>query len=245
MYIVSPFLTQRRINLLEPNLRQLQAKNIKVTIWTKHPSDRATTGDQHQECAQILEEFGFKVLYRSGMHEKAVIIDDTIAYYGSLNVLSFRNTTETMMRVCDVAIVKALVDHLNLEEHEQKWQDLKINQTSTELIFKRLGVKDTYEGLNEETFRKKLKYLRWIIAEDKGLPRQSTLWNRTIDWIILERPENRESLLNCEEFQRNRSNIAGYEDVILRLLKMIELKEPTCKKDFIYSGQSSLFDKIP
>lgn len=76
--------------------------------------------------------------------------------------------------------------------------------------------------LNEETVRKKLKKLRWVIAQDKGLPLQSTLWNRTIDWLIMVSPKNRKSLLECEEFKRNRSNITGYEDFIVTLMTMMK-----------------------
>ena len=70
--------------------------------------------------------------------------------------------------------------------------------------------------------RKKLKKLRWVIAQDKGLPLQSTLWNRTIDWLITVKPKNKENLLECEEFKRNRSNITGYEDFIVTLMTMME-----------------------
>lgn len=127
-----------------------------------------------------------------------------------------------MLRVFDAAFVKALVDHLNLEEQEPRPQEYEGQQSSTDRIFKKLGLKDLEERLNEETLRKKLKKLRWVIAQDKGLPLQSTLWNRTIDWLIMVRPKNKESLLECEEFKRNRSNITGYEDCIVTLMTMMK-----------------------
>jgi hypothetical protein len=222
LIIVSPFLTQRRITLLDPLLRQLKSKKVKVAIWTKDPLDRATMGDHHAESARILEGFGFKVLFRSGTHEKAVIIDDNTAYYGSLNALSHKNTRETMLRVVDAAFVKALVDHLDLEEVEPRRREQKGQQTSVDRIFQAVGLRDAKENLNEERVRKVLKKLRWVIAQDKGLPYQSTLSNKTIDWLIEVGPENRESLLECEEFKRNRSNISGYEDFIVLLMTMMK-----------------------
>lgn len=222
LIIVSPYLSQKRITLLEPLLRHLKSKRIKVTVWTKDPLDLATTGDHHAECARILEGFGFKVSFRSGTHEKAVIVDGTTAYYGSLNPLSHRDTKETMLRLFDAAFAKALVDHLNLEEQEPRRDEHKDQQSSTDRIFRKVGLKDPEEVLNEEMVRKVLKKLRWVIAEDKGLPRHSTLWNRTIDWLIMMSPKNRKSLLECEEFKRNRSNITGYEDFIVTLMTMMK-----------------------
>lgn len=222
LIIVSPYLSLKRISFLEQFLRHLNSKRIKVTVWTKDPLDLATTGGHHAECAKILEEFGFKVMFRSGTHEKAVILDGMTAYYGSLNPLSHRDTKETMLRISDIAFAKALVDHLNLEGEEPRPQEREIQQSSLERIFKKVGLKEIKAKLNEEIVRKVLKKLRWVIAEDKGLPRHSTLYNRTIDWLIKERPKTRESLLDCEEFRKNRSNISGYEDFVVTLMTMME-----------------------
>lgn len=222
LVIVSPYLSMRRISLLEAPLRHLKSKSVKVTVWTKDPLDLTTTGAQHAECARVLEELGIKVLFRSGTHEKAVIFDGATAYYGSLNPLSHRDTKETMLRVHDAAFAMALVDHLDLDEQQARNHEPETSQSAADRLFKKVGLSGPRDVLDEERGRKVLKKLRWVIAEDKGLPLQSTLWNRTIDWLIKQKPQSKDKLLECDEFRRNRSNIAGYEDFIVTVVKMIK-----------------------
>ena len=97
--IVSPYLGENRISLLEGFFRLLNSKKIIAKIWTKDPSDLTTRSEHHKRLARQLKKLGAEVLFRSGTHEKAIIIDDSISYYGSLNPLSSYNTRETMLRL--------------------------------------------------------------------------------------------------------------------------------------------------
>ena len=222
--IVSPYLGINRISLLESDFRSLKSRNIKIVIWTKHPSDLATKSKQHKKLAQQLEQLGAEVIFRSGTHEKAVILDDNIAYYGSLNPLSSINTRETMFRTEDRAFTKTLIEHLGVNPNRSKqWVESRlITKPINELIWERLGFKKVRGKIDQDKARSILKKLRWIIAEDKGLPVKATLWNRTINWLIEFRPTNINQLYSCEEFKRNRTNIAGYENVVLHVINMIE-----------------------
>jgi hypothetical protein len=221
--IVSPYLGETRVSYLESSFRLLNSKNVNTIIWTKDPSDLATKSAQHKELAERLEQLGAKVLFRSGTHEKAVIVDETISYYGSLNPLSSLNTKETMLRLKDRAFAEALIDHLGIgDQKEGQPGGRKTPKSPREGILERIGLKKIEGKIDQAKARKLLKKLRWIIAEDKGLPVQATLWARTIDWLINFRPKDLTQLLSCEEFRRNRTNISGYEDVLLEIVNMIE-----------------------
>jgi tetratricopeptide (TPR) repeat protein len=221
--IVSPYLGETRISFLESCFRQLKSRNVDTIIWTKDPSDLATRSERHKELAEQLNKLGAEVLFRSGTHEKAVIIDETISYYGSLNPLSSLNTKETMLRIKDKAFAKALIEHLKIGEDkiEPQSEFRKTRQPTGESISERLGLKKIEGKIDQEKARKLFKKLRWIIAEDKGLPVQATLWGRTIDWLISVRPKDFLQLYSCEEFKRNKTNIAGYEDVVLQIVNLI------------------------
>lgn len=67
-----------------------------MTIYTRPLKE---SEDWHIEAAQLLLGAGLQLIYRSEMHQKAVIIDESILYHGSLNVLSQRNTRESMFRI--------------------------------------------------------------------------------------------------------------------------------------------------
>jgi len=223
--IVSPYLSERRLLSLEEHLRLLVSRNVKMTVWTKEPADLPTRFQQHNECADLLRQLGAKIVFRSGTHEKAVIIDEIISYYGSLNPLPHRNTRETMLRITDKAFAKTLFDHLDLEEDKKKEERFGFEETkesATERIFKRIRLKDIEGRLDKEKASKILRKLRWVIAEDKGLPYFSTLWNQTIEWLIAERPSDLYHLHSCNEFQKNKTNISGYEDIVLKIISMID-----------------------
>jgi hypothetical protein len=128
-----------------------------------------------------------------------------------------------MLRVNDEAFAKALIDHLGIgdQNREQQYISREDQQPLREYISEKLGLKKIEGKIDQEKARRLLKKLRWIIAEDKGLPVQATLWNRTIDWLINSRPEDLIRLYSCEEFIRNKTNIAGYEDIVLQIVNLI------------------------
>lgn len=215
--IISPYLGEKRISLFEGCLRFLASNRIKTIIWTKDPSDLATRSESHKRLALRLESLGAEVQFRPGTHEKALIIDDTISYYGSLNPLSSISTKETMLRIVDTAFAKALIDHLGISDRPKDQGPKPIQKD----ILGKLGLISPETKIEEEKARKLLKKLRWIIAGDKGLPVQATLWSRTIDWLMTTKPNNIPQLYSCEEFTRNRTNISGYEESLLKIISLI------------------------
>jgi len=65
-----------------------------------------------------LRAIGVKVIERPGMHQKVAILDDTIAWEGSLNILSHRDSQEQMRRFEGQWTVEEIIRNLELEEEE-------------------------------------------------------------------------------------------------------------------------------
>lgn len=101
--IGSPFLTEARVGDLLPLLTNQQQKGVEVTIVTKPPEE---SGDRDKKAAIQLEQAGLKPVYQPKMHQKAVIIDEKILYHGSLNILSHRDTRESILRLTDEILIK-------------------------------------------------------------------------------------------------------------------------------------------
>ena len=63
-----------------------------------------------------------------------------------------------------------------------------------------------------------LKKLRWVIADDKRIPNFAVLYNCTIDLLLDNPPLTVEYLVSLPEFRRNRTNIRGYEDIVMEIV---------------------------
>ncbi len=96
-----PFITTRRLNQLLPTLEKLKSRKVRIVINTRDPQ---TNDDEYRrtdtyEALSKLQHLGAHVLYTRSHHRKLVIIDRTILYEGSLNVLSQNNSSEIMRRI--------------------------------------------------------------------------------------------------------------------------------------------------
>lgn len=98
--IESPFITTRRMDILLPILAKLRQRNIQITVNTRDPETH--DGDYYYQAVSAVDavqELGIRVLYTVGHHRKIAIIDQTIIYEGSLNILSFNDSCEIMRRI--------------------------------------------------------------------------------------------------------------------------------------------------
>jgi hypothetical protein len=97
--IYSPFITERRLALLEPQLKAVMERRIPVFVVTKAREDRGSRDlPRYRQIERTLESWGITVIHKPRMHEKLVFIDDSIVWAGSLNPLSFSDTQEVMAR---------------------------------------------------------------------------------------------------------------------------------------------------
>ena len=108
--IISPFLRNRRVLSA---LSYLAAAKAKVTVVTKPPENYAEKNrGKIMECMDLLTQRGVTVKTKDRIHQKFAVIDQRIVWYGSINLLSYGASEESMMRIEHVDIAGELLRSL-------------------------------------------------------------------------------------------------------------------------------------
>jgi phosphatidylserine/phosphatidylglycerophosphate/cardiolipin synthase-like enzyme len=99
--IESPFITSGRMKTLWPILRKQYVRGVKIFIVTRDPKEHLDSYESQSESEiEALEAIGIQVLLCTGNHHrKLAIIDRTILWEGSLNILSQIHSREIMRRL--------------------------------------------------------------------------------------------------------------------------------------------------
>lgn len=106
--IVSPFVTKRRLRQAMPLVNTALQKQVNVTIVMRPPADYKEDAAL-QVLLASLESTGVQTIFKSGIHQKFAIIDRRIVWYGSINLLGYGRSEETLMRLESVAIAGELL----------------------------------------------------------------------------------------------------------------------------------------
>lgn len=98
--ILSPFATSSGTSRWVEPLRAALARGVRVRVVTR-PAEESGGGDTGEvtELVRSLRALGVSVDLRARMHEKIAIVDGRILWHGSLNILSHRDTHESMLRI--------------------------------------------------------------------------------------------------------------------------------------------------
>lgn len=116
--IESPFITSRRFRILRPVFETLLARGVKIMVNTKHPSEH-NDNFMKQEAASAIDDLldiGATVLYTGGHHRKLAILDRSIMYEGSLNILSQGQSCEIMRRIESTLLAQQMVEFTKLDK---------------------------------------------------------------------------------------------------------------------------------
>ncbi|MBM3318547.1 MAG: hypothetical protein FJY75_11915 [Candidatus Eisenbacteria bacterium] len=114
--ILSPFLRSARASEYYPLLGDLVRRQARIIVFTR--PDRESAGEGRQEHARVtasLRGIGVDLRHRPGMHEKLAVLDRTILWHGSLNILSHGSSTESMLRLADPDLITRMLDDLRLD----------------------------------------------------------------------------------------------------------------------------------
>lgn len=105
LIIKSPFVTRRRLQYLLPTLQKLKDRKVRIIINTKDPHelDEERREEAYRTVAS-LQYKGIQVIYTHSHHRKIAIIDRSILYEGSLNILSQNRSSEIMRRTESVQL---------------------------------------------------------------------------------------------------------------------------------------------
>ena len=116
--IESPFITLRRIEELLPVITKLRRKGVSVTVNTRNPIEHEEEYEvQALIAVEQLQGLGVKVLYTIRHHRKLAIIDGTVTWNGSLNILSQHDSCEIMWRVASKGIADQLLGFIKLTKY--------------------------------------------------------------------------------------------------------------------------------
>lgn len=98
--IVSPFITKKRVlNMLE-YLRAAVEKKVKVVVVTRPKEDfKGKNPAGLVEALGLLQNEKITLVFRSNIHQKFAVMDQKLVWYGSINLLSFGSSEESIMRL--------------------------------------------------------------------------------------------------------------------------------------------------
>jgi len=95
--IVSPFIRKKRIDtILEWMKDPLQAKTS-ITVVTR-PAESYKESERMKVCIEYLQGY-VNVIKKTNIHQKFIIVDNRIVWYGSINLLSYGSAEESIMRL--------------------------------------------------------------------------------------------------------------------------------------------------
>jgi len=118
--IMSPFITQERLQTYMDLFRAKMGQGVNLGIVTRPPYQQMLDKDNTEKLLSYLEQIGIRVDKRRSMHQKVVVIDGHIVWFGSLNPLSHRNTQELMFRLENENFTKQVMDECGLRSPSEE-----------------------------------------------------------------------------------------------------------------------------
>lgn len=115
--LYSPFMTQNRVSMLQPHLRAAVERGVDVYVITKTREERGKRElPPYRVIEEALTEWGVHIIHKFHMHEKIVMVDDDILWFGSLNPLSFSDTQEIMERRASKSVLDDFARTLRIQD---------------------------------------------------------------------------------------------------------------------------------
>lgn len=132
-----PFITKRRLQCLLPTLQMLKERRVRIIINTKDPIelDEERRDDAYLAVAS-LQYKGIQVVYTHGHHRKLAIIDRSILYEGSLNILSQNRSSEIMRRTESVQLAWQMAKFVGVDKLLKKLIEFVSLPLATMLYYK-------------------------------------------------------------------------------------------------------------
>jgi superfamily II DNA or RNA helicase len=113
--IVSPFVSKKRMLQMMAYFQTILKKQVRVTIMTR-PAEDFSAGKKTilRDVFTTVEAAGIRLIKKSNIHQKFAVIDETITWYGSINLLSFGYSEESIMRLQSSSIAYELLSAKSL-----------------------------------------------------------------------------------------------------------------------------------
>ncbi|WBO69410.1 AAA domain-containing protein [Streptomyces camelliae] len=101
--IYCPFLDPNPVRKWSVLLGRRAGDGVRVVVYTRAAEEQRddAAAERHQQRIDELRAQGCEVDFRERMHEKVLILDGTVLWHGSLNLLANTGPTDLMMRFTD------------------------------------------------------------------------------------------------------------------------------------------------
>jgi phosphatidylserine/phosphatidylglycerophosphate/cardiolipin synthase-like enzyme len=110
IFIVSPFVRKKRASEMIDHLKAAFGKSIRIIVVTRSVEDsKEEDRVALQNTLGLLTSNDISVVYKSNIHQKFAIMDQKIVWYGSINLLSYGNAQESIMRIESSNIANELI----------------------------------------------------------------------------------------------------------------------------------------
>jgi phosphatidylserine/phosphatidylglycerophosphate/cardiolipin synthase-like enzyme len=115
--IESPFITIDRFNTLIPSFSKMVTRGVKIYVFTRDPAEHQEPyASESEQVIRYFEKVGIQPLICTGNHHrKLAVIDRTILWEGSLNILSQNKSREIMRRIEGKEDAQQMIKFLRLE----------------------------------------------------------------------------------------------------------------------------------
>jgi DNA-binding XRE family transcriptional regulator len=205
--IHSPFITERGSDRWRPLLQKAINRGVRVCLYVPEPTDwsKRNRQDLPKEVRSKLMEYeaifdqllaaGIHLNLRQKIHEKMSVIDDTILWTGSLNILSHRDTSESMMRFVS---------------RQRSWSAIAQHGLDTCSVCHRRRLRKTIPKAN---LRHRLSYIAKVLRQRRialGIKQEELAKMLGVDGSMLSRFERGKRNLSSELLVQL-SCLLGYE----------------------------------
>lgn len=117
LILLSPFLSIKRSGNFIEYFRAMRQRGIDIKIYSKPVGEQVgQMADQAQTVIEQMRAIGVTVIERQKMHQKIAVLDNKVAWEGSLNILSHRDTGEQMRRFEGKSTIEEIIKNLELDE---------------------------------------------------------------------------------------------------------------------------------
>ena len=108
--ISSPYLGGKRVHWLADLSSVLHLKGVSFTVMTLSSENYPDDGrEHHEELISILEKSGIRVEKSPQCHERFAVIDKSLIWYGSMNLLSNAKEEDSLMRLESKSVAEELL----------------------------------------------------------------------------------------------------------------------------------------
>ena len=118
MVIFSPFISRKRVETLQEDFQRVIRKNIPIYVITRKKEHNEVIDDLSKMGIHVIfasKDFGFDEAF-DRFHFKIALVDNSVVYYGSLNILAQFDSSESMMAFRTKRTVSQLIRNFGIDK---------------------------------------------------------------------------------------------------------------------------------